>query len=93
MDIDSDDALVHLTRILTPSNLARSLRKLIIEFSFSLNEHHGVPSSKWTDLKDLLLGFAQLETIRIKSYMTIGDSSEKALRAALGPLQRRIEFS
>jgi hypothetical protein len=89
MDIDSDKAIEHLIGILTPSNLSQSLRILIIKFSFDLDERHRLPSSKWIDLARLLLGFKQLETIRIKTYMAMGKSSERGLKVALEPFWSR----
>jgi hypothetical protein len=89
MFIDSDEAIEHLTSILAPSNLARSLRILIIKFTFPLNDHHRLPSSKWADLTHLLLGFKQLETIRIETYAEMGESTERGLRDALEPFSSR----
>ena len=95
---NSDEALVCFTRILTPHNLAHSLKNLVIVFSFdppALQLQHD-PSSKWADLKDLLLGFAQLEMVRIKSRHLLGMSNESGLKDLLRPLVSRkldVQFS
>jgi hypothetical protein len=76
MHINSDDALAHLIDILSPSNVARSLQTLIVDFHLVRPPPRCNPSTKWIDLKDLLLGFVRLEAIHIKCSLSSSDSNE-----------------
>jgi hypothetical protein len=83
------DAPLNLIPILSPPNLACSLKELIIEFTFAMRELYHDPTLNWTDLKNLLLRFERLEVIYITSYLAMGESTISGLKDALEPFESR----